>query len=80
VIATFFMLRWNRYGLSGGICGSCSAFRCVCGVKRDRTNFHAHVGPVRIRKKRVRARYVELVLFNPVDSMGHVVHSGASRT
>jgi hypothetical protein len=29
---------------SGGICGSCSAFWCIRGVKHRRTLFHAHSG------------------------------------
>jgi hypothetical protein len=43
VIAIFFMLRWDRYGFdkkrhscvfaSGGICGSCSAFKSIWGMK-----------------------------------------------
>jgi hypothetical protein len=61
--AVLFMLSWARYGfdqkrvgthyselvcfVSGGICGSRSAFRCVRGVKRQPTIFHARVGPVR---------------------------------
>jgi hypothetical protein len=30
-------------------------------------------------KKHVRTHYAKLVCFNTVESMGHVVHSGASR-
>jgi hypothetical protein len=30
-------------------------------------------------KKRAGARYVKLVFFHPVESTGHVVHSGAPR-
>jgi hypothetical protein len=29
----------------GGICGSCSAFRCAQGTKRRRTIFHTRIGP-----------------------------------
>jgi hypothetical protein len=62
VIALFFMLDWDRYEFnkkharrryakvvffaSGGICGSCSAFRCVRGTKCRLTIFLAQVGPV----------------------------------
>jgi hypothetical protein len=34
-----------------GICGSCSAFWCVQGMKRRRTIFQAHVGPIQILQK-----------------------------
>jgi hypothetical protein len=60
----FFMLRWGRCVFhkkvhqdtirqtsifsSGGICGSCSVFRCVRATKRRRTIFHARVGLVQI--------------------------------
>jgi hypothetical protein len=36
---------------SGGICGSCSAFMCVRGMKRRCTIFHARVRPLRIPQK-----------------------------
>jgi hypothetical protein len=32
---------------SGGIYGSCSAFRCICGAKRQYTIFHAQMNLVR---------------------------------
>jgi hypothetical protein len=34
-----------------GICGSCSAFWCVQGMKRRCTIFQAHVGPIQILQK-----------------------------
>jgi hypothetical protein len=61
--ALFFKPSWARYGfdkkhagtrysehvlfISGGIFGSRSAFRCVCGVKRRCTIFQARVAPAR---------------------------------
>jgi hypothetical protein len=63
---------------SCGICGSCSAFRCVLGVKRLRTIFQARVGPVRIRQKRVGIGCAELEILHPIGSAGQVVHSDAS--
>jgi hypothetical protein len=62
----FFMLGWARCSFnkkcngtrytklvfpSGGICMSLGAFRCVRGVKRQRTIFHNRVGPVLIPQK-----------------------------
>jgi hypothetical protein len=64
---------------SDGICGSCSAFMCVWGVMQRRTILHAHVGLVRIPKKRDRRRYVKLAFLHPVGSTGHIVHCSASR-
>jgi hypothetical protein len=75
--------RWatlHRTGVfaSGGICGSCTAFWCIRGTKHDCTIFHAHLGPVWIRKRHVRPRYVKLVFLHPVGSTGHLVCYGAS--
>jgi hypothetical protein len=36
---------------SGGICGSHNGFVSVQGVKRQRTIFHARVGPIQIQQK-----------------------------
>jgi hypothetical protein len=60
--ALFFLLRWGRCGfrkkaccdtlrrtcvfVSGGICGSHSAFQCIWAVKRGHTIFHAQVDSV----------------------------------
>jgi hypothetical protein len=63
---------------SGGICGSCSAFRCVRGTKHRHSIFRAWVGLVRISQKRPGTRYVEHVFLHPTGYVAHVVHSGAS--
>jgi hypothetical protein len=82
------MLGWDQYKFdkkcighvtlnfcfsSGGICGSCSAFRWdryrFFKLKWDRYEFD---------KKSSRTHYVELLLFHPVGSVGNVMHSGAS--
>jgi hypothetical protein len=52
---------------------------CVWGVMQRRTILHAHVGLVRIPKKRDRRRYVKLAFLHPVGSTGHIVHCSASR-
>jgi hypothetical protein len=56
----------------GGICGSRSALQCVWCVKHRHAIFHAHVGPVRILKKRVGTPYAKLVFFHSVGSAGHI--------
>jgi hypothetical protein len=65
---------------SDWIYGSRSIFRCIRGVNRQHTIFHARVGLVRIRQKRALTPYAELMFLHPVGSVGHVVHSGASVT
>jgi hypothetical protein len=45
------MLRRTSGFISGGIYGSRGAFRCVQGMKRQCTIFHASMGPVRIPQK-----------------------------
>jgi hypothetical protein len=71
------MLRRSCVSVSGGICGSRSAFRYVRGVKHRCTIFHARVALVRFPKKHTGTRYVELVLFL-VGSVGHAEHCGIS--
>jgi hypothetical protein len=87
------MLEWDRCGFhkkrartcyaelvffaSGRIYGSCSAFRCVQGVKRQHTIFHARVGPVRIPQTAHRDTLCQTSGFASVGSVGHVVRSGA---
>jgi hypothetical protein len=44
-------LRQTCVFASSGICGSCSAFRCVRGAKHRHTSFHGRVGSVRFPKK-----------------------------
>jgi hypothetical protein len=53
VIALIFMLKWDWYGFDKkrvrtryAELVSCSAFRCVQGVKCRHTIFHTRVGPV----------------------------------
>jgi hypothetical protein len=58
---------------SGGICFSRSAFQCVRGVKHQRTDRY------RLNKERARICDAELVYLHPEGSVGHVVHSSASR-
>jgi hypothetical protein len=58
---------------SGGICGSRSAFQCVWGVKYRRTDQY------RFKKKMARTRYTKLVFLYLLGSVGHVVHSKASK-
>jgi hypothetical protein len=65
---------------SRAICGSCSALRCAQGTKYRYTIFHAQGAQCSFHKKCARTRYDELVLFHPLWSAGHVVHSGASDT
>jgi hypothetical protein len=38
----------NLFFSSGGICGSCSAFQCVRGIKHRQTIFHARVGSAQL--------------------------------
>jgi hypothetical protein len=71
-------LRRTCVFVSGGICGSRSAFRSVQAKKHQRTICHAWVGPVWFHKKRIVTRYAELVFWDMVESTGHVVHSSAS--
>jgi hypothetical protein len=47
-------------------------------MKYRPTIFHAWVGLCGFPKKNAGTRYAELVLLHPVESTGHVVHSGAS--
>jgi hypothetical protein len=64
--------------LSIGICGSRSAFQCIRGTKRRCTIFYAQVGPVTIPQKACRDTLCQTCLLYPVESAGHIVHSGAS--
>jgi hypothetical protein len=48
------------------------------GAKRQRTIFHAWVGPVRIQQKGAVTSKDEHVLLHPVGSASHIVHLGAS--
>jgi hypothetical protein len=64
---------------SGGICGSCSAFQCACGVKLQRTIFHARVARCSLHKKHAETCYAELVFLYLVGSVAHIVHSSAYR-
>jgi hypothetical protein len=64
-------VRWDtlcrtRVFQSGVIYGSCNAFQCIQGAKRDRTNFH---------NKRAGTSYAELVVLHPVGSAGHIVQN-----
>jgi hypothetical protein len=63
---------------SCGIYGSRSAFRCIRRAKHDRTILHARWDQYRFDKKCAKTRYAELVFFNLMEFVGHVVHSGAS--
>jgi hypothetical protein len=73
------MVRRTCVFASGGICESCSVVQCVQGVKHRRTIFYARVGPVCFHKNHVRTRCDEVVFLHLVGSMGHIVHSVASR-
>jgi hypothetical protein len=64
---------------SHSIYGSSSAFGCIRGTKRRRTNFHARVGLLQIQKKCARSHYAKHVFLLPVRSTSDVVHSGPSR-
>jgi hypothetical protein len=68
----------NLYFASSRICGSCSALRCVRGMKRQCTIFLARVGPVGIPEKGVETQYAKLLFLHPMGYVGHVVHFGAS--
>jgi hypothetical protein len=92
--ALFFTVGWDRYGFlkkargdtlrrtctfaSSGICGSHSVFRCVRGMKRRCTIFHAWVGPIHIPPKARRDTLHRTCVLHPVGSVGHVVHSSTS--
>jgi hypothetical protein len=56
---------------SGEICKSRSAFHCGQGVKHRRTNF------IHMWAKAHKTHYAELVFLYPMESVSHVVHSGA---
>jgi hypothetical protein len=58
------------------MCGSRSAFWCVRAVRRRCTIVLARCS---LNKKRVGTHYADLMFLHPVGSMGHFVHSGASR-
>jgi hypothetical protein len=62
-----------------GICGSCSAFRCVRDEKRDCTIFHSRKGQVQICQKACRDMLCRTCVFPTSGSAGHVVHFDASR-
>jgi hypothetical protein len=64
---------------SGGICGSCSAFRCVLGMKRQHTIFRARCVRYKYDKKCAGTCYVKLMFLHPIGFAGHVVHSSVSR-
>jgi hypothetical protein len=75
--------QWTCYAkhlffTSSGICLSRSAFRFIQGTKYQCTIFYARLGMVRIPKKSIGRRYIELVSLHPMGSAGHVVHYGAS--
>jgi hypothetical protein len=71
------MLHQTCVFASGGIYRSSSALRCVRGVKRRCTIFHARVVPVRIPQKAHGIHYAKLVFLHLVVSVGNRVHCGA---
>jgi hypothetical protein len=51
-----------------------SAFRCVRGVKQQRTILHAQVGLLRFDKKPFKTCYASLCFLHPKGSTGHIEH------
>jgi hypothetical protein len=52
--------------------------RCIRGMKRRCTIFHARVGECGLQKKCAETHYTKLVFLHLVGHAGHVVHSGVS--
>jgi hypothetical protein len=79
-----FYIWWDPTGqvvhcsVSSGICGSCSAFRCIWGLKCRCTIFHAHVGPIQIPQKVHQDTLRQTCVFHLLGYASQVVHSGVS--
>jgi hypothetical protein len=63
---------------SSGICGSCSAYRCVRCTKHRRTIFHSRVGPVRIQQNACRDTLHRTCVIASGGMCGHIVNTGVS--
>jgi hypothetical protein len=61
--------------VSGGICGSCSALRCIRGAKGRCTIFHACLGSEWIPQKSHRDTLLQTCVLLSVGCVGHVMHS-----